>query len=75
MLVNRVVCNFTFVSLQECVLGLTDRCRFFINDTEVSRLGLGWSLSHFSFQVETLTSLGLVLLVAGCIKYHVTCSV
>ena len=42
-LVSRVACNFTFVSLQECVLGLTDRCRFFVNDTEVARLGLGCS--------------------------------
>uniref|UniRef100_A0A8C4N924 Elongator complex protein 1 n=1 Tax=Equus asinus asinus TaxID=83772 RepID=A0A8C4N924_EQUAS len=32
----RIVCNFNFMSLQECVLGLTDRCRFFINDTEVA---------------------------------------
>lgn len=40
MLVSRVACNLSFISLQECVLGLTDRCRFFINGTEVSRLGL-----------------------------------
>uniref|UniRef100_A0A452UM88 Elongator complex protein 1 n=1 Tax=Ursus maritimus TaxID=29073 RepID=A0A452UM88_URSMA len=32
----RIVCNFSFVSLQECVLGLSDRCRFFINDTEIA---------------------------------------
>uniref|UniRef100_A0A8C0R5H3 Elongator complex protein 1 n=1 Tax=Canis lupus dingo TaxID=286419 RepID=A0A8C0R5H3_CANLU len=32
----RTICNFSFVSLQECVLGLSDRCRFFINDTEVA---------------------------------------
>lgn len=31
----RIVYNFSFVSLQEYVLGLTNRCRFFINDSEV----------------------------------------
>uniref|UniRef100_A0A8D1E920 Elongator complex protein 1 n=2 Tax=Sus scrofa TaxID=9823 RepID=A0A8D1E920_PIG len=28
--------HLDLISLQECVLGLTDRCRFFINDTEVA---------------------------------------